>query len=58
MSNLYLQYFHAYDNIFAYDDYSFSKEEIDKALDEFIYPKPSKQTFFAKTNQHSYYVIS
>lgn len=45
MSALYLQDFHTYDNHFSYDDYSFSKEELDEALDEFLYPKPSKQTF-------------
>lgn len=58
MSDLYLQDFNFFDNAFYYDDYEFSKKELDEALDRFLYPQPSKPSFYQKNNQPYYYAIS
>ncbi|GLJ11025.1 hypothetical protein SUGI_0140700 [Cryptomeria japonica] len=43
MSDFYLQNVHAYD-----DYYEYSQDELDEALDEFLYPKDAKPSFYQK----------
>lgn len=47
-----LQDYHSFDNPFAYNDYLFeqvySREELEEALDGFLYPKASKPSFYQR----------